>query len=410
MTIDIRAIRENEKEECIALWRAVWPGDNDAYFRRYFEGDVEWLPYYTQVAIADGRLVSAVHICKRTVACGPFKLTMGGIANVATLPEYRGKGLNTACLSQAVAVMEADAMDFSLLFTGINDYYARLGYSTLSASRLRAVIKSHHPPTPSSFAVRDLLPDDLPALFGLYDQYNVERPIAVQRTPAYWRDWIGVNPGHLDAGGTRVVACDAEANMVGYAAYQANFYHGHQINEDYAYIVEYASVDDDRADEIAKALLLEVAHRAQAAGKRELHLSVPLEQSITSALQEICERPTENVTDSGMVRLLHRDNLLTAFLMALNERWIAGGRPNGELWFETPYGPVGLIASGRFLKTVTEPSDQANIGLTLPQSALVCLLLGREIALETEIDASQKALISVLFPQRPGIYWSADGF
>ena len=53
---------------------------------------------------------------------------MGGIANVATLPEFRGKGYSTACLKQTIAVMEGDAMDFSLLFTGINGYYERQGY------------------------------------------------------------------------------------------------------------------------------------------------------------------------------------------------------------------------------------------------------------------------------------------
>ena len=72
-------------------------------FPALFRGRVEWLPYYTQVAVDAGRIVSAVHICRRTVACGDFRLTMGGIANVATLPEYRGKGLNTACLRAAIS-------------------------------------------------------------------------------------------------------------------------------------------------------------------------------------------------------------------------------------------------------------------------------------------------------------------
>ena len=120
----------------------MWPGEGSpAYFRRYFYGDVECLPYYTQVGVLDGKIVSAVHICKRTVACGEFQLTMGGIANVATLPEYRGRGYNTRCLQSAIAVMEADAMDFSLLFTGIDDYYRRQGYETLSVEELYGSIR-----------------------------------------------------------------------------------------------------------------------------------------------------------------------------------------------------------------------------------------------------------------------------
>src|SRR5579862_21490 len=130
MGFQVRAIHAEEREECLALWCTVWPGDSDAYFRRYFYGDVEWLPYYTQVGVLDGKIVSAVHICKRSVACGDYRLTMGGIANVATLPEYRGRGYNMQCLKRAIEIMEADAMDFSLLGTGINDYYARQGFVT----------------------------------------------------------------------------------------------------------------------------------------------------------------------------------------------------------------------------------------------------------------------------------------
>jgi predicted acetyltransferase len=95
MSFEVRAIREEEREECIALWCTIWPGDSDPYFRKYFFGDVEWLPYYTQVGVLDARLVSAAHVCKRVVACGDVRLTMGALANVVTLPEYRGKGYNT---------------------------------------------------------------------------------------------------------------------------------------------------------------------------------------------------------------------------------------------------------------------------------------------------------------------------
>ena len=33
--VEARALRDEEREECIELWRAVWPGDNRPYFRRY---------------------------------------------------------------------------------------------------------------------------------------------------------------------------------------------------------------------------------------------------------------------------------------------------------------------------------------------------------------------------------------
>src|SRR5579871_731509 len=108
MTTEFLAIREEEREECIDLWCTAFESDHRAYFARYFYSDPEWLPTYTQVAVVDGKLVSAVTICKRVVACGDLRLTMGGIGNVAPLPDYRGRGYNIACMRQAIAIMEAD--------------------------------------------------------------------------------------------------------------------------------------------------------------------------------------------------------------------------------------------------------------------------------------------------------------
>lgn len=162
---EVRSIRPEEREECLQLWCDTWPSQhNRAYFERYFYGDVEWLPYYTQVGLLGGRIVAAVHIVKRIVACAEFSLTIGGIANVATRAEYRGRGFNSACLKSAVGIMEADAMDFSLLFTGINDYYRRFGFSTLPMRRRDGAIRPQFTPRPNAYRVRDAGAADIPML------------------------------------------------------------------------------------------------------------------------------------------------------------------------------------------------------------------------------------------------------
>jgi len=191
----IRSLREDERAACLDLWCTVWPGENSpAYFRRYFYGDIDWLPYYTQIAEIDGQIVSAVHICRRVVACGDLKLTMGGIANVATAPAFRGKGYSTACLRRAIAVMEADALDFSLLFTGINAFYAREGFVDWPRERRRGAIRTDFTPRPTTLQVRHTTDADIEAIQQIYAAYNRTRPIAVQRSGAYWRAWIGFAP------------------------------------------------------------------------------------------------------------------------------------------------------------------------------------------------------------------------
>jgi predicted N-acetyltransferase YhbS len=424
--MEIRALQPREQAACISLWRAVWPGDNEAYFRRYFEGDVEWLPYYTQVAVDGGRIVSAVHVCKRTVACGDFRLQMGGVANVATLPEYRGRGLNRACLRAAIGVMEADAMDFALLFTGINGYYAKEGFATVPRTRLRCTLRAGRKPVPTGIEVRPAQADDLGQLFAIYDAYNAVRPIAVQRSPAYWRDWVGMTPATLARPDPPLVAVFADGRIAGYVTYQANFYQGHQVTEDYAHVTEYGALPDgnpgksgaslrtepaandrcESGDAIALALLGAVSERATESGKRELHLNIALDAPVRAAAATLCESCVETVTESAMGRLLHRDSLLRSLLLEWNDRWIEAGRPGGELAFESPYGPVGIDAPGQFLRVRTDDVP----AMRMSHSTLLTLIFGAMTAEQAAPDPSVVPQLGALFPPRDSVYWSADGF
>ena len=407
----VRALREDERQACINLWCEVWPGkDSPAYFRRYFYGDVENLPYYTQVGVLDGKIVSAVHICKRTVACGDFRLTMGGIANVATLPEYRGRGYNTRCLQGAIATMEADAMDFSLLFTGIDDYYRRQGYETLSVPRVYGIIRSDIVSSVNDrYAVRKATAEDLFAIRACYDDYNRRRPIAVQRTPAYWRDWMNAHPQNVPQ--TLRVAAMPDGNVVGYintgVFTSAVPYSTEAIG---TRVIEYGTRDglDAQAEsEIAPALLRTVAAEMQAQGQTELRLNIALEPAILQAFGQVVTSVQEHRHGDGMVRLLHRENLLRSVAMGLNDRWIAAGRPPGRLTFATPYGPTTLDATGAFLRVTKEETGDADV---LPQAALFALLFGMIAFAKALPDDTLHPLITALFPPQASVYYGADGF
>lgn len=398
MSAEFRAIREAEREQCLDLWRAAFKSDNRAYFARYFYRDVEWLPYYTQVAVVDGKLVSAVTICKRAVACGDLHLTMGGIGNVATLPDYRGHGYNTECLKRAVAVMEADAMDFSLLGTGINDYYARVGFATLPIEHLHGTIRAGFAPRPTACTVRPATAEDVPAIYSLYADYNRTRPIAVVRDEAYWRDWVGISPASVPE--TLLVAVSPQGEVLGYVRYATHYYGGN------AGVSELGARPEGEAETTA-ALLEAAAARIQAAGKQSLAFSVALEPAVLNAVDGIVEARQWKTQTGGMVRLLHRDNLLRSVAMGLNERWIAAGRPKGAVTFETPYGPTRLDANGAFL-SVEPVEDTAG---ALPQAAFFGLLFGLLPAEQATADAALHPMLSTLFPpQAFTYYWNGDGF
>ncbi len=405
MTVEFRALKESEKEECIDLWCTVWPGDNRDYFKRYFYGDVEWLPYYTQVAVEENKLVSAVHICKRTVPCGELRMTMGGIANVATLPEYRGKGYNTGCLKRAIAVMEGDAMDFSLLFTGIHDYYGHLGYSKLARKMIYGVIPEGFSPLPNSITVRPAEADDLAKFREIYTDYNKNRAIAVVRSDAYWRDWLQVTPDKIPD--HLFTAVNNQNEIAGYArcgTFQSAVPYGPE--EIGVRLTEFGiALHVGNEDEVTQALINFVSARFISEGTKHIRLDIALEPSVLKALERVVHKVETKEVTAGMFRLLHRENLSRGISMQLNDRWISAGRPRGSISFNTPYGAISIEADGAFL--LISPTNDSD---SLPQETFFGLLFGLLSASEAAENSNLHPLIEGLFPKMASVYYGADGF
>ena len=403
--MEVRAIRDGEQAECLELWNTVF-GDDPAYFRRYFYGDVDWLPYYTQVALVDGKIVSAAHVVKRTVACGETRLTMGGLANVATLPEYRGQGLNRRCVERLIAIMEADAMDFSLLFTGVNAYYAKMGYADLPRPATALVIRPDFAPPPTDCVVRPARDEEVPFLDACYAAFNEHRPITVERSAAYWRDWIGMEAGKIPD--TLLIVTNVENAPMGYVAVDEWSDAAKAEGAD-GTLLEFAvnpflSVDWRRS--AAFALLQAVTARFYAAGVRRIRAEIVSDADVQSAVPRLFSAQENGVNKDGMARLLHRENLLRGLSMTFNERWIAANRPQGSVAVETPYGLTELDATGALLQVRSTESSET----VLSQSDFFRLLFGfgRLEALAKHGDSAD--LLSALFPPQQPVYWSRDGF
>lgn len=184
MTPQFRALEPHEQPACLQLWTQVFSPGAD-YFVRYFEEPL-WKPEYTRVCEVDGRLVSAVQIVRRAVRLNGQAVPMAGIANVATLPEYRGRGFSTQLMRDAQRVMDAEDFLFGLLFTGIHDFYARLGWERVPFPLWSA---TPQPLALDGWRFRTAEPDDLPRVQVWYAQSYADHPLSVVRDDAYWRIW-----------------------------------------------------------------------------------------------------------------------------------------------------------------------------------------------------------------------------
>lgn len=107
---------------------------------------------------------------------------VGCVANVATLPEYRGRGLASELIKAAIAQMEAVGCGWSYLFTGVPEFYARQGWREYR----RAMTELEPLPPTEDPTIRRLSPLDLPKIRSLFDRYLGQIPLSQVREEADW--------------------------------------------------------------------------------------------------------------------------------------------------------------------------------------------------------------------------------
>ncbi len=397
MTETVRAIRESEYEECLDLWQTVWPEDERAYFARYFYGDQDFQPEYTRVCEIDGLIVSVAHIVKRIVSCGDLKLTMGGIANVVTLPKFRRRGYSAKCLRQAVQVMEADAMDFSLLFSGAHALYSGLGWESVGSEECVVKLPPQLDARPTNLSLRPYISGDDEALHGIYRSFNDSRPITVMRSAPYWRDWLGWWRGN--APGQAVIA-ERDGKLSGYILY--SLYSGSR-SAPMASIQELGALEG--SEDALDPLIEQAARHALDQGIRKLRAPLARHPAVRETLSRIGKVATDESDDHVMARFFQGDNLLRGLAPELTMRWIQAGSPPGGLSFRGPGGVARIASDGGFLHISAVDSP----GRSLKQSDLFNLLVGRR-HLVTDLPQADRDFAAALFPIRDAWFWEMDAF
>jgi len=330
---------------------------------------------------------------------------MGGIANVATLPEFRGNGYNQELLKRAIAVMEADAMDFSMLGTGINAYYAKLGFATLPRPVWEGTLREQGTGDREqwdSVSIRAAMGDDLAAIREIYDVYNAKTPVAVQRYEAYWRDWVKVTPEKLLP--NLLVATDPLDDVVGYISLEKYKGDGGVAGLSNVEFGLRGKLSESAKKATTRALFVGAIENCPDAAR--LRWSSHTDPIVLDVLREVLTDAKSHDNTSEMVRLLHRTNLMQSFTLAWNESWTAAGRPSGMLAFETPYGTTTINATGSFLRV----SAEDNAPNALPQETFFGLLFGLVAPQTVTGKPETLELLNALFPPRSFAYWNRDGF
>lgn len=124
----VRAARRSELAQVFDLLEHAFPEAPRSVFVEQTERDPAFQLKHARVAVTNGRVVGYVRIFARTMLVRGHPVAAGGIGSVATAPAARRTGVATRLLEDAIAVMDAEGMPISFLFTGIPGFYARLGW------------------------------------------------------------------------------------------------------------------------------------------------------------------------------------------------------------------------------------------------------------------------------------------
>ena len=180
--IEFRSMRAGERESVLGLLEAAF--DTREVFERYFAHDPALQPRDTLLALDAGRPVACVQVFSRDVRLRRQAAPLGGIGSVATHPDWRGRGLATRLVSDALGAIRARGRPIALLFTTRFGFYERLGFRQIS-QRMFRLRETGGAPAAGALA-RDFRAADLPRVRELYDTYCEGLSGCTVRDAAYW--------------------------------------------------------------------------------------------------------------------------------------------------------------------------------------------------------------------------------
>ncbi len=192
MKIEIRYPKKDEMPELFALLKTCFPTD-----RRIFEvmekEDLSF-GYEPKILSVDGKIVSNVSLARRDIYINFELLKGGGIASVATHPDYRRKGYAKMLLKERFCDLSLKKLDFSLLFTDKPSIYEKLGWEILpqrfyTIEEIKAPLSARKKKVEMFHYSTKVLMEEVERI---YEQNILSFPGALKRDEAYWQEYFRI--------------------------------------------------------------------------------------------------------------------------------------------------------------------------------------------------------------------------
>ncbi len=148
----------------------------------------------------DDALAAKLHLLTLEIWLGKSKYPMGGIAGVATYPEYRRKGYVRSLISHSLVEMKNKGQSLSMLHPFEIQFYRKFGWEVFAYfDKLHLKKKDLYRLKGTNGHVKRFTKDTYPSeLHKLYEQYAHKHNGMLVRTKEWWRErsitdlWIAI--------------------------------------------------------------------------------------------------------------------------------------------------------------------------------------------------------------------------
>lgn len=343
-----------------------------------------------------GAWVSRLWVVDRDIRIGGSVLRLGGISSVETPKEHRGKGLAAKTMEATLAHLEKEGYDASLLH-GIPDFYHRFGYAPCMPEYDLTMTTCDAERAQGPLALREVKPQDLPAIARLYNGENARRTGTALRDAETWKGFprsVGWFTKPI-----ALAASDAKDRLVGYVVY------------DEASGRCRVAEAGGQGGEVMGSILRFLAQRSVELRKEEIHFALPPDHPLALYARKFgCKAQTRYPRNGEFMGRIIR---LHPFLEGISERLGRDGDfplPAGEVALSTELGAamLGFRGGKGFHDTNASMEGAVHLG----QSALFQMAMGyrsaRDLLMGGDLTGPPEKvdLLCAWFPLRNAtLYW-----
>ena len=188
MAVQIRALTEEEVLELRRVASYAFADTRSDDERRSLPNPLR--PEWTTCAFVDGRLATTFGAYPFTVRLNGAAVAMAGVTAVATLPEFRRRGLLREVMTRSFAEQRDRGQSLAILWASLGAIYQRYGYglaSTHASYRVDPRDIQFNDPLGAGGRVRLMdAPEARPHLEAIYKAFARPRNLMIHRAPVVW--------------------------------------------------------------------------------------------------------------------------------------------------------------------------------------------------------------------------------